>query len=190
MKFKHLLLKLLQSDLLLCKMPNYLQKIKSHISKSSCYSIRKSLKNCGTDCRSGSRKEELIPPNEAFKWWYFWNYLEDSVGDLVKSTPLISQRDTRNKVRSRGTSTHLNGFLCLFFSFKFNKSKALWIPSTSVPGDTDINYIATLPKHPLNPTVIDIFGKQLLREKKKKVWCQNVERQSIQVVKSDLRADL
>lgn len=71
-------------------------------------------------------------------------------------------------VSSRGTSTHLNGLLCLFFSFKFNKSKALWVPSTFVTGDTDVNYIATLPKHPLDPTVIDIFGKQLLKEKKNK----------------------
>lgn len=91
------------------------------------------------------------------------------MGDLVKSTAFIPQCVTRNNVSSRGSSTHLNGFLCLFFSFKFNKSKALWIPSAPIPGDTDINDIATLPKDPLNPTVIDVFGKQLLKEKKKKI---------------------
>lgn len=87
--------------------------------------------------------------------------------DLVKSTAFISQCITRNHGSSRGSSTHLNGFFCLFFSFKFNKSKALWIPSAPVSGDADINDIATLPKHPLNPAVIDVFGKQLLKEKNK-----------------------
>lgn len=84
----------------------------------------------------------------------------------------ITDTQTGRMLTDRGAITHLNSFFCLLFSFKFNKSKSLWITSRFIPGYADVNYIATLPKHPLNPTVIDIFGKKLLLKEKEILFSQ------------------
>lgn len=64
-------------------------------------------------------------------------------------------------------TTDLNCLFCLFLCFKFNKCKSLWVSGSLIARDTDINYVATFPKYPFNPTMIDIFRKQFLQQKRK-----------------------